>query len=75
MQLMNQLPLIRITIPDNATKLTEEVAEISGFQVVPTDKLDEEIFGHAKDDFEPYSYEFERVGHETCVNVMNVGTP
>ena len=62
-------------MPDNVTEMTAKVAEISGFQVIPTDEADEQIYGHSKDEFEPFSYEFERVGHETCVNVMNVGAP
>ena len=72
---MNQVAMVLVPIPDNVTKLTGEIAEISGFQIVPTDEVDQKLFGLSKDDLEPFSDEFNRVGHETCLSIMNNGTP
>ena len=75
MQLMNQVVLMKVLLPQNSLEMTKIVTDITGFQFWQTEYMDEILYEIDLDELEPFSDEMERAGHDSNLFIMNIGTP
>jgi len=72
MQIIVKMPLLNITFPTNAATFYTFIADVSSFNLLPTDKLNDQFFNFT--DAPETDLNFVMMGYESSDIIRNLGS-
>ena len=72
-QLLTHMPLIQLTLPPNALSFYQLIIDISSFNIIPLDDINNYIFHFNDFEEEPFNDNFDLVGYPNTNLIQNLG--